>query len=53
MSITVKAAKLCGLVRDYDGRCPCLPPLALAKLVERVLLRVRVRQDTKADGGLL
>ena len=33
----------CGF--DYRGRTPCIPPLALAGMVDRILLRVRVEKD--------
>ena len=33
---------------DYTGTSPCIPPLALARLVEWVLLRARVARDEEA-----
>ena len=35
---------------DYRGKSPCIPPLALAGMVDRILLRVRVeREDAAGD----
>ena len=47
MSITTKTAERLGLVRDYHGENPCIPPTVLAKLCWRLGLGyVRaVRQD--------
>jgi hypothetical protein len=35
---------------DYGGGRPCIPPLALAGMVDRILLRARVQRDNEFDG---
>jgi len=51
MSISPKLAKQCGLVRDYDGSRPCLPPAAVGAVAERAALRARVERDDAEEGG--
>ena len=36
---------------DYYGQSPCIPPLALAGMVDRILLRVRVEKDDAEESG--
>jgi hypothetical protein len=39
-----------GIGHSYTGGRPCIPPLALAGMVDRILLRVRVeREDAAGD----
>lgn len=45
MSISPKLAAQAGVVTDYDGSRPCIPPAVLARIAERALLRVRVLRE--------
>ena len=37
---------------EYMGDTPCIPPHALAQVVERVLLRAGVTRDNQQEGGI-
>jgi len=40
--------KAAGIGYSYKGGRPCIPPLALAGMVDRILLRVRVERENAA-----
>jgi len=45
MSISPKLAARSGIVTDYRGSTPCIPPTLLARIAEWALLRARVMRD--------
>jgi hypothetical protein len=49
MSISPRLAKQTGLVRDYDGSSPCLPPAAVGAVAERAALKARVERDNAEE----
>jgi hypothetical protein len=49
MSISPSLAKASGVVRDYDGSRPCIPPSVLAVVAAKVLLRARVVRDERQE----
>jgi hypothetical protein len=51
MSISSKLAAQSGVVTDYDGSRPCIPPEVLAVMAERVGLRARVLRDDREEAG--
>jgi len=46
--IRARARRAAGAGHSYTGGRPCIPPLALAGMVGRILLRVRVERENAA-----
>lgn len=53
MSISPRLAAESGVITDYDGTRPCIPPLLLAEIAKRALLAARVSKDeaNEAEGA--